>query len=655
MALLALSFGVLGGCSNDPYPPGETAQPIVYAALGDDPKTLDPSVGYDAASDSIICPIYPSYLQYHYLKRDPFTLELGLGAAMPQNAPYTFTTQEAGKTVTQTGEVWTFRIKPGLRFQDDPCFPGGKGREITAADFCYSFRRMADPAIACPILSFLDKKVLGMAAYEAHNRELEQAKRKPDYGFPMEGLQLDPNDPYTFRILLNQRYPQLRFLMALHFTSPLAHEAVEKYGKDLARHPVGCGPFLLADYKPKGHLFLKANPNYREETYPTEGAPGDKEAGLLKDAGKRLPLVKEVHYEIMREGITAWNLFLQGYQDRSGVSQTNYQQVMGQAGQLSEEMKRKGIGLQHAVGVDINYFAFNMADPVVGGYSARNRKLRQAISLVIDAQPYIDLLSQGMGRPAQFIIAPGLFGYDPNYKNPYRQPDLARAKQLLAEAGYPDGIDAKTGERLTLFYDNSLITAAGRQQIGLVVKQIEPLGIHVESRATRYPIFQEKLARGQFQFMSQNWYADYPDPENFVFVLYGPNKKPGPNAANYQNTAYDRLFEQMRVMDDGPQRQEIIEKMRAMVVEDCPWIYMSHSESIALTQPWIENYKPSPLVLDAVKYWNIDGAKRAQLQATWNRPNYWPSLGFALFLALGSLPAAAVIRQRTNRHVRRPQ
>lgn len=258
--------------------------------------------------------------------------------------------------------------------------------------------------------------------------------------------------------------------MAMHFTSPLAHEAIEKYGKDLAQHPVGSGAFMLGDLKPRGHIYLKANPNYREETYPTEGAPGDREAGLLKDAGKRLPLVKEVHFGIIRENITAWNLFMQGYQDRSGVTQSNYQQVLGQAGQISDEMKRNGIELHRDVGIDISYFAFNMTDPVVGGYIAKNRKLRQAISLVIDSQAFTDLLTQGIGRQAQFIVAPGLFGYDPNYKNPYRQPDLSKAKRLLAEAGYPEGIDPRTGERLTLFYENQMIDAAGRQWLGLTVK-----------------------------------------------------------------------------------------------------------------------------------------------------------------------------------------
>ena len=145
---------------------------------------------------------------------------------------------------------------------------------------------MADPAVNCPILSYFDTKIQGMADYEAHNQQLEKQHKQPDYNYPIEGLQLDPKDPNTFHILLNQPYPQLRYLMAMHFTSPLAHEAVEKYGKELARHCVGCGAFEMTFYKPKGGIVLKANPNFREEYYPFDGAPGDREAGLLKDDGQ---------------------------------------------------------------------------------------------------------------------------------------------------------------------------------------------------------------------------------------------------------------------------------------------------------------------------------------------------------------------------------
>jgi oligopeptide transport system substrate-binding protein len=678
LAIAVLLAALVAGCGDNPYPPGESAGSIIYRVLGEDPKTLDPSIAYDVPSADVIDVIYPSYLQYHYLKRDPFVLELGLGAEQPRREKWPVRVLEKGKTVVQTGERWTFKIKKGLRFQDDPCFAGGVGREILASDFLFTFKRLSAPNVACPIFPFFGDKILGLLEWRKQNSDRIKAVKakdpkgpppRVDYAAPVEGLQPDPRDPYTFRIVLNQPYPQLRYLMAMHFTSPLAHEAVDKYGDEnlgpgapdsgkLSVHPVGCGAFKLTEYTKKSRIVLRANPNYRAETYPVEGAPGDREAGLLADAGKRLPLASAVQFNIIRESITSFNEFLQGYEDLAGVTQQNYQQVMAQPGQLSPEMRERGYGLHRDNGVDIAYFAFNMDDPTFGGTSEKNRKLRQAISLAMDSQEMIDLLHQGLGVPAQFVIAPGLFGYDPSYRNPYRRfdPHLARAKQLLAEAGYPSGIDPKSGNRLTLVWDNYDNTPLGKQEIGLVTRQLTSLGINVDARVSMYPIFEDKVEKGHFQFMNFGWVADYPDPENFVFLLYGPNggaKSSGPNYANYANPEYDRLFDQMRIMDDGPARLAVIHKMRDIVQEDCPWICTFHSETFALTQPWLHNYKPHPVALDSAKYWRVDGALRSRLQAAWNRPNYWPLIAIALLTALAVIPAASVVQARTNRRVRK--
>jgi ABC-type transport system substrate-binding protein len=680
LALCALVLGIpaLMGCGNNPYPAGESATSTIYRVLSEDPKTLDPSLAYDVASANVIDTIYPSYLQYNYLKRDPFVLELGLGAEEPKREKWPVTVTEKGKTVTKTGERWTFKIKKGLRFQDDPCFPGGKGREIVGDDFVFSFKRMSAPNVACPIFPFFGDKVLGLLEWRKQNGDRMKAakasnpngpKPRADYSPAIEGLQTDPADPYTFRIVLNQPYPQLRYLMAMHFTSPLAHEAVEMYGDEnlgkevpdsakLSVHPVGCGAFQLTEYTKKSRIVLRANPNYREETYPTEGAPGDRESGLLADAGKRLPLSSAVQFNIIRESITSFNEFLQGYEDLAGVTQQNFQQVMTQPGHLSPEMAAHGLGLHRDKGVDISYFSFNMDDPTVGGTSEKNRKLRQAISLSIDGHEIIDLLHQGLGVPAQTVIAPGLFGYDPDYKNPYRQfdPSLTKAKQLLAEAGYPDGIDPKTGNRLTIVWDNLNTSPLGKQETGLITRQVQKLGINLESHSWLFATYEDRLDKGQFQLMNFGWVADYPDPENFVFLLYGPNspaKANGPNYSNYNNPEYDKLFDQMRIMDDGPARLEVIRKMRSIVDEDCVWIPILHSETFALTQPWLKNFKPHPVALDGAKYWRADGAMRASLQAKWNQPNYWPILATVALLVIAIVPAASVVQARTNRRVRR--
>lgn len=644
----------LAGCANNPYPPGQSAHSVIYTTMADDPRTLDPTVSYTVNEGAVVDVIYPSFFKYHYLKR-PFELELELGAETPRREPYAYTAVENGQAIGKMGERYTFRIKKGLRFQDDPCFPGGKGREIVARDFIYAFRRMADPSVNCPVVGFFQDKILGFDKYVAHNLKLQDEGKPADFKAPVKGLELDPNDPYTFRITLNQPYPQLRYLMAMHFTSPLAHEAVERYGEELARHPVGSGPFLMAEYLPKRRIVLRRNPNRMYETYPSEGEKGDKEAGLLNDAGHQLPQAEEVVFSIVKESITSWNLFQQGYLDSASVTPDNFNQVVAQSGNLSPEMAARGVKMRRSATANIQYFCFNMKDPVVGGYDEKHRKLRQAISLAINSREFINLFSQGLGKQAQFILPPGLFGYEESYQNPYRQydPALKLAKQLLKEAGYPDGRDVK-GERLTIYFDNSNTTPAGRQFNALVKRQIEALGIHLESRVSRGPVWQDRVSKGQFQFIKYGWYADYPDAENFVFLLYGPNRHPGPNHAAYDNPEYNRVFEQMRSMEDGPQRLALIRRLRTIATRDCPWIYINHDETLSLSYDWLTSVKLHPIANDYLKYRGVNGPRRAQLQATWNRPwlvPLWVALGI---VGLAMWPATMTLRRRHHRPLRNP-
>ncbi len=642
------------GCGNSPYPAANSSRSILYLALTDDVKTLDPTIAYDVDSGSIVNLLYSSYFKYDYLKRNPLQLDLCLGARMPivKKVRYLAAMPDGSKKMVD-GQLWTFQIRSDLHFQNDPCFPHGQGRQITAADFIYSFKRMADPSVPCPIVAYFDTKIEGMAAYEAHNRKLINEHKKPDYSYPIAGLQLDRRNPYIFRILLNHPYPQLRYLMAMSFTAPLAHEAVEMYGAHLATHPVGCGQYVLAKYVPRGEIVLKTNPNRPVEFYPNTGMPGDRAAGLLVDAGKQLPLVNTVQFNIIREGITAWNEFRQGYLDATGVSQNNFQQAMPRPDYLSPDLAARGIRLVKSVGIDVDYYIFNMDDPVVGGYSARARHLRQAISLAIDEREEIDLETLGLGTPAQWLVPPGLFGYDPHYVNPYRVFNLQRAKALLAEAGYPNGIDPTTHKRLVIYYDNSYTDAAGRQALALHVRELDALGIDVVARSYRYNVFQDHVNNGQFQFANWGWVADYPDPENFAFLLYGPNKRPGPNESDYNNPEYNRIFAEMQTMNDTPARAHLIAELRDISVRDCPLVYQRHSEAYALVQPWLKNYKPNPIALDSPEYYRIDGVLRAKLQHRWNKPKVWPLVLVLTLLIASAVPALNVVKQRANRHVRR--
>jgi ABC-type transport system substrate-binding protein len=651
-SLLTLALLLASGCSNNPYPPEDARRNILYRALIDDPKRLDPSVSYTVDEGEVLSLICNSYFQYHYLKQSPLTLELGIGAVVPTQHPSPAWVMEGGKRVARTGVLWSFRLKPGLLFQDDPCFPGGRGREVVAADVIYSFKRMADPKVPCPVLPYFLDKVVGLQEYNDYQRQRAKKGLPADYSYPVEGLQLDPADKYTFRILLNQPYPQLRYLMAMYFTAPIPREAIHYYGADFRRHPVGCGPFVLAEWTPKLRLVLKRNPNFRTEYYPSAGDSGDRKAGLLADAGKRLPLADGIVYTILKEGVTGWNLFLEGYMDAWSVPKESFRQVVSRQGTLTPQMAANGIRMDRSRDPNVYFYAFNMKDPTVGGYTPEKRKLRQAISMAMDVRTYIDLFHSGLGQPAQFVIPPGIFGFDKAYRNPYRQFNLARARQLLAEAGYPNGIDAKTGERLSISYDNTATDPSERQTMLWVMQQFRRLGIRLVPRVCRYEELQDRIQKGQFQLVLYGWLADYPDPENFVFLLYGRNDRTV-NAAAYDNPEYNRLFEQMRAMDDGPERLSIIRKMRAIEVEDCPVAFSDHGEGLGLHYMWVTNEKLHPVALDGDKYRGIDAERRARLREAWNQPHYGPLLALAAFLVCGSIPAVFTVRNRKSRHLRR--
>lgn len=647
---LPAGAGLAAGCGNDPYPAAERREALIYAAIGDDPKTLDPSFVYNITDGLVANAVYSCYFQYDYLKRDPFVLCLALGAEMPRRERIQVKGSD-GKSGA-TGERWSFRIKRGLRFQDDPCFAGGKGREILASDFIYSFRRMADPAVACPILPYFEDKILGFHEYAEKLRRLAESGKPADYTLPVEGLQLDPRDPYVFRVALNQPYPQLRYIMAMAFTTPIAHEATVTYGKGFSKHPVGEGPYVLEEWLPKQRIVLRPNPNYRkDDLYPSSGEPADAQQGLLADAGRRLPINDGVVFTVTREGITSWNLFQQGYLDTYAVNQTNYSQVISRVGTITPQMAAKGITLARTTSPAVNYFAFNMKDPVVGGFGEKQKKLRQALSLCYDPQAEINLFDAGLGKVAQWLIPPGVTGYDPAFRNPYRETNLERARQLLAEAGYPDGVDRETGDRLEITFDNAYTDAAGRQFVGFLQKQFGEIGVRVVNRSWRAEVMQDRTDHGQYQFIDYGWIADYPDPENFVFLLYGPNTRQV-NPAAYDRPEYNRLFERMRAMDDGPEREKVIRQMREIAVEDCPVILRSYAEDIRLTYPWIYNTKSHPVALDIFKYRRVNPALRAELRARWNRPRWWPVALFALLLLAGSVPAVATVRARGRQSAR---
>lgn len=622
IALAAVFLSPLG-CSNDPYPPAE-ARKVVYGALGEDPRTLDPAQASDTLSGGVLAQMYEALYEYHYLKR-PYELRPALADGMPE--------------VSEDGLTYTIRVKKGVRFQDAPCFEqtGGKGREVTAEDFIYQIKRLADPANRPSGWWLFEGKVAGLDEFHGEAVRRAAGGEPMDYAMAVEGLKA--LDSHTLRICLKERFPQLRYALAMSYTAAVPHEAVDYYGEDFVNSPVGTGPFRLKEWSKRWRLILERNPTYREDLYPSEGAPGDAQAGLLDAAGTRLPIADEVYYTIMYESQPAWIYFKQGYLGVSGLGKDNFDEAISPDKELRPEFEEKGVRLMKQHDADVYYVGFNARDSVMG----TNKKLRQAMSLAFDTEWRIENLYRGQAISAQGPIPPGIFGYEPDFRNPYKQYDVQKAREMLAEAGYPGGLNAD-GQRLELDYEIGRPGPAAIQHAQAFAHDMEQIGIKINIHTNTWSEFLNKAHEGRLGLFALGWILDYPDPENFLQLLFGPNSPPGPNNTWYESPEYDALFDEMKAMENTPERLAIIRRMRDIVVEDAIWIPVVHSVDYILVHRWIRNYKPHGITGGYLKYRDVDVELRSRLRQEWNRPNY-PLLGAVLGGVLATFCVLAVLRK----------
>jgi ABC-type transport system substrate-binding protein len=358
----------------------------------------------------------------------------------------------------------------------------------------------------------------------------------------------------------------------------------------------------FAEYNPNSKIVWVKNPTYRKELYPAEGAPGDKEAGLLEDAGKPLPLSDKMIFHVFVERQPMWLTFMSGKLDVTAIPKDNFSSAITPSKELSPEMTSKGIRLHKSPSFDITHLTLNMADPLLG----KNKYLRQAISLAYDESTFIDIFYNGRAIPAQGPIPPGITGYDPNFRNPYRQFSLAKAKELLAKAGYPNG------KGLPPLEYASTADSVGRQMSEYTQRMMAALGITLRVSTYSWPQFLEAVKNKKAQIWEYAWSADYPDAENFLQLFYSKNASPGQNDSNYSNPEFDRLYEKSLLMNDSPERTALYRKMVGLIVEDCPWVFGAHRLAYALTQPWLKGYKPNDFDHARYKYYKVDPTRKKQ-------------------------------------------
>lgn len=694
----ATLLSACGGAWNDPYPAAELGQNVLYSAFTERPKHLDPVQSYSEDEAVFLYQIVEPPLEYHYLKR-PYELREG-SAYMPvvrrHDAAGRELPAEADATAVATS-VYEIRVKPGQLYQPHPAFArradgslryldlrpedlkGVRGlgdfaetgtRELVAADFVHQIKRLAHPRLHSPIFELMAEYIPGLKTLQA--QIAEAARKEPGWldltRFELPGVEVV--DDHTYRITLQGSYPQFIYWLTMPFFSPVPPEVDRFFGQPgmaernltLDWWPVGTGPYMLVENNPNARMVLARNPNYHGDSYPCEGEQGDEAEGLLADCGKPLPFIDRVVFTREREGIPYWNKFLQGYYDASGVSSDNFDQAVSLTSQgevtLSDEMSARGIELITSVSPSIFYMGFNMLDPLVGGDGTpagneRARKLRQAISIALDMEEFVSIFLNGRGVPAMHPIPPGIFGaregeaginpvvYEWRDGAPRRRSkDVAR--QLLAEAGWPNGRNPQTGEALIINLDTTPGGLGDKARSDWLAKQFRDLGVQFVVRATDWNRFQEKMRSGNAQLFFMGWNADYPDPENLFFLLYGPQGKArhsGQNVSNYHNAEYDRLFERMKSMPDGPARQAIIDRMIAILQHDAPWIFGFHPKAYSLQHGWVYNRKPGNIVRGTLKYQRVDVAAREAARAAWNRPVLWPLVLVALLAAVIIAPA----------------
>jgi oligopeptide transport system substrate-binding protein len=648
------------GCTNNPYPQTDRDKKVLYSSFYEAPKTLDPAVAYTTAEHVITGNVYDTLLEYHYLAR-PYRLIPGLAVSVPK-----------AQDLPDGKQSYRFQLRPGVLFHADPCFPpdaaGRRTREVTAADLAFALARIADPAVNSPVIGSFAQ----IAGFGDFSKQLVELRRsdKAFAALPVHEQYAKVGDiagvlahgSHELEIVLSQANAQILYWFAMPFTTPVAWEAVAAYdGKDgrdsFADHAVGTGPFRLALYEKQYRFSLARNELWYGTLTANSDAPGavfpskidakDVAEGRIDPAyaGRHLPFVDRVTFHREREGIPQFNKLLEGYYDDGGIIKESFDAVI-QSGRLSPAMQARGMRLDVTVEPSIFYVGFNMEDPVVGTPAGeRGRRLRQAMSVAVDSRQYLELFLNGRGLPAQTLLPPEIFGFDGSYKNPFRQYDVERARQLLADAGYKNGIDPTTGNRLKLSFDTSATTAAANLQFEYLANSWRQIGLDVEINATTYNQFQDKVRRGAYQIFSWGWLADFPDPENFFFLLACENarsKSGGPNTAGFCNAQFDSLYHQMKYLPNDAHRADLIRQMLVILERERPWIELYHLEEFVLSHAWLVNSKPMGISYPAYKYKDVRPELRARLQTEWNAPLRWP-----LYLILCAIVVLTVPAVRT--------
>jgi ABC-type transport system substrate-binding protein len=600
MSLIKKGFLIVASLSLGTAAQAQTAAPakkIMRYAIETAETTLDPQKVSDLYSNIIIANMFDAILDYDYLAR-PLKLQSSVLVAMPD--------------ISADGKTYTMKLKPGIYFTDDAAF-NGKKRELVAEDFVFSMKRLMDPKLSAPLLAEVEDAIAGA------KDEIARARKsgKFDYDNPMEGLKA--LDRYTLQIKLAEPSGTFIFNLAdCRVACAVAREVVEKYGDDIGSHPVGTGPYRLVKWKRASKLEFEKNPNYREEYFT--GKPNaddaDGQAILARLKGKRLPILDRVEMSIIEEDQPRTLAFSNGEHDFLWRLAESFANVYVPNNKIAAFLKSDGIEMAQLPALDLTYAYFNMNDPTVGGYTPEKVALRRAFTLAYKTEDEIKIIRKNQAIAAHTPYAPGVAGYDPNFKTAMGEYNPSKANALLDMYGYKVGADGyrtmPDGSPLT-FKFNSTPTARDKQIDELWKRSMDDIKVRFTVRKANWPDLLKESNAGKLQVWQLGGSASAPDADTWLTTFYGPNAGFKGNRSNFKSAEYDALYLQAKVMSDSPERTKIYQAMTKILAAYAPSKINTHRILTDLWYPWVQNFRRPPV--QSQPFWRYIDIDQALLAA----------------------------------------
>jgi ABC-type transport system substrate-binding protein len=549
---------------------------------------FDPQAFSDNYSSLVVDAIFDPLYTYDYFA-NPVRLAPRTADGLPQ--------------ITDGGRTYTLKVRPGIYFADDPAFKGKK-RELVAEDYVYTIKRMFDPKIRSYWLYLFENHLTGLDAPLARARKTGAL----DYDEKIEGLQAI--DRYTLRIRFNEPDWNFQHWLTTAQFAAVAREVVDAY-KDgsnrVMEHPVGTGPYRLAQWTRGQKIVLEARPGYRDERYPTPPAGSSAEdlAVAKGYAGRLVPLVGRIEISVLEEAQPRLLSFEQGDLDFLELPASLAGNVL-EGPRLKPAYAKKGVVLHRQVEPAVAFYFFNLDNPVVGGYAPAQVALRRAISMGYDRAAAVKTLLYGQAVPASQPVPPSVPGYDSSLAPSDYDPAAARA--LLDKFGFRE----KDAEGYRLTPDGKPLTivrastpdSAARATDELWKRCMDAIGIRMVDFKQKWPELNKMSEAGQLMMWGLSWIASTPDADTFYSTLYSKNIGTM-NDARLRLPEYDRLYEAARRLPDGPERTTLYRRMTALVIAYAPWLMTYYPYDNVLAQPWVRGYRQHPFLRSQWRFYDV--------------------------------------------------